>query len=405
MPLTPEAAAYQHAFAEWRAFRSRTFATGLLTVIRNPVVTDPEEITEALRVLPAGECRPLSFAIVMKAGGAWSSATLDRFLGEFLPALSPIEHHTLEANVSRRAVAPEKLPVTVENYPSRIWQRALAHQSAARLQSAAFLATYSLGVLLVESGCHEDEDEPEDAEMETGAVTRIPLGDLDPVFDLVGIPPAGFKELRKRIFNKIAADIEAGDFELLEGQDSMLRAWIQATSATGHEAFAEVVETAARMRAEFTRGKRLLGLYHSIRLGRFLLRLGLRREALRCARTIGITPWEHCWQQQPLSAPFHRRIRDLIIKPGMETDRWLTDPTLACSSMSVPLWLQDGTCRITELTTLFGQARQCPWLYPQLYHVFQWHLALAGNQKALREVAAIDPEGNVGLAIPSSPAI
>ena len=83
----------------------------------------------------------------------------------------------------------------------------------------------------------------------------------------------------------------------------------------------------------------------------------------------------------------------------METDRWLTDPALACSYMSIPLWLQDGICRINQLTSLFGQARQCPWLYPQMNQVFQWHLALASNQNALHEIAAIDPEGQVGLAI------
>jgi hypothetical protein len=102
-----------------------------------------------------------------------------------------------------------------------------------------------------------------------------------------------------------------------------------------------------------------------------------------------------------LSAAFHRRIRRIIIKPGMETDRWLTDPALACSYMSIPLWLQDGICRINQLTSLFGQARQCPWLYPQLNQVFQWHLALAGNQKALHQIATMDPEGQVGLAVPS----
>jgi hypothetical protein len=404
MSLTPEAASYQYAFDVWRAFRSATFATSLLKILRHPAITDPEEIATAVRVLPSIECRPIAFAVAMKAGGGWASATLDRFLHEFLPEMSHCERQTLEAALSRRLTTPERLPSTVETYPSRIWQRALAHQRPARLQSAAFMATSALAALLVESGCHEEDDDLDDesaAEAGTTGRCRISIADLDPVFDLVGICPADFPELKSRIFNKIVADIEAGNFELESGQDVMLRAWAGANTVTGSGAVAEILDEAERMRTEFTRGKRILGLIHSMRLGRFLIRLGMRRDAMRCARTIGRSPWEYGWQQQPLSAAFHCRIRGIIIKPGMEADRWLTDPALASSYMSVPLWLQDGICRIDQLTTLFGQARQCPWLYPQLGHVFQWHLALAGNHQALGEIAALDPEGQVGLAHPS----
>ncbi len=408
MPLTPEAAAYQHAFAEWRAFRTRTFATGLLTVIRNPAVTDPEEIGEALRVLPAGECRPVAFAIVMKGGGAWSSATLDRFCGEFLSALVPIERQTLDASVSRRVMALEKLPVTVENYPSRIWQRALAHQNPARLAAAAFLATHALETLLIESGCHEDEDELfDDADADSGAARsfRVPLGDLDSVFDLVAIAPSEFAKMKNQLWAKLETDTEAGTFVLLEGQVSVLRAWVLAKSELASTAVETVLDEARAMREENTRYGGLRARVRTMRYGRFLLRLGLRREAMRCARAIASSPWVDGWQRQSLSAAFHTRIRDLIIKPGMEIDRWLTDPALASSTMSAPLWLKDGICRLPELLTLFGQAREFPWLFPQLHQIFQWHLALADHDQALREVAAIDPEGDVGLAIPSAPAI
>jgi hypothetical protein len=407
MPLTPEATAYQHARAEWRAFRSATFATSLLTVIRHPAITDPEEIAAALRVLPAAECRPVAFAIAMKAGGGWSSATLDRFCGEFLHAWSPIECQTLEAIVSRRVTAPEKLPATVETYPSRIWQRALAHQNPVRLTVAAFLATHAIETLLIGSGCHDDEEDEDefddDVEADSGAACSfsVPLGDLDSVFDLVAIAPSEFAEMKNRLWAKLETDTVAGTFVLLEGQISVLRAWVQAKPDLTSAAVEAVLDEARGMRDEHTRYGGLRARVRTMRYGRFLLRLGLRREALRCARAIGITPWEHGWQQQALSAKFHRRIRNLIIKPGMETDRWLTEPALACSFMAVPLWLQDGICRIPDLITLFGQARECAWLYPQLHQIFQWHLALAGNHQALCEIAEIDPEGQIGLAVSS----
>ena len=403
MPLSPEAIAYQHALAEWRGFRSRTFATGLLSVIRNPALTDPDEIAEALRVLPAGECRPVAFTIVMKAGGGWSQSMLDGFLDEFLPNLSSVERHTLDATVCHRVTIPEKLPATIENFPSRIWQRALAHQRPARLQTAAFQATDAMMLLLAASGCQEEEPEQEDegGDSEVSYSYRVPIGDLDSVFDLVGIPPASFDELKDKVINKILTEFETGNLRLYEGQGMMVRAWRDGDSQAGHASVGEILAEAIRMREEAARYGGLKARFRTMRLGRFLLRLGFRREAMRCARAIANAPWEHGWQMQALQAAFHTRIRNLIIKPGMASDRWLTDPALACSCMSMPLWLKDGVCRLPELIALFEQAREFPWLYPQLHQIFQWHLALAEYQQALREVTVIDPEGDVGLATPS----
>jgi hypothetical protein len=56
-----------------------------------------------------------------------------------------------------------------------------------------------------------------------------------------------------------------------------------------------------------------------------------------------------------------------------------------------------------ELVKLFNGAQSCPWIFSHLHHVFQWHLALAGKQTALREIETIDPESAGGLASPSSP--
>ena len=42
-----------------------------------------------------------------------------------------------------------------------------------------------------------------------------------------------------------------------------------------------------------------------------------------------------------------------------------------------------------------------PWVFPQLYHIYQWHLAIAGNQAALKEIAAMDRTKDLALTDPS----
>jgi uroporphyrinogen-III synthase len=66
--------------------------------------------------------------------------------------------------------------------------------------------------------------------------------------------------------------------------------------------------------------------------------------------------------------------------------------------MSMPLWLVDPVNRVPDLVELFRKADACPWIFPRLHHVYQWHLALCGKQETLREVEAVDPEFAIGLA-------
>lgn len=66
--------------------------------------------------------------------------------------------------------------------------------------------------------------------------------------------------------------------------------------------------------------------------------------------------------------------------------------------MSIPLWLKDGVSRLPELMGIFSKARECPWVFPRLEHIYQWHLALAGNQKALSEIETMASERSLGLA-------
>lgn len=65
--------------------------------------------------------------------------------------------------------------------------------------------------------------------------------------------------------------------------------------------------------------------------------------------------------------------------------------------MSLPLWLVDGVSRVPELTQLFNQAAAFPWIFPRLYHVFQWHLAIAGKRQALKEVSGMCTDNDLGL--------
>lgn len=75
----------------------------------------------------------------------------------------------------------------------------------------------------------------------------------------------------------------------------------------------------------------------------------------------------------------------------------MTDPALACSAMTIPLWLADGVERVSELTSLLYRAADCPWMFPRLQHIYQWHLAIAGKQAALGEIEQLAPDLAVGL--------
>jgi hypothetical protein len=175
---------------------------------------------------------------------------LDGFLDEFLPNLSSVERHTLDATVSHRVTTPAKLPATVENFPSRMWQRALAQQRPARLQTAAFQATEAMMLLLAASGCQEEEpgQEDEGGDSEVSCSYRVPIGDLDPVFDLVGIPPSSFDELKDKVIDKVLTEFETGNLRLYEGQGMMVRAWRDGGSQADHASVGDILAEAIRMR-------------------------------------------------------------------------------------------------------------------------------------------------------------
>ena len=200
-------------------------------------------------------------------------------------------------------------------------------------------------------------------------------------------------------------DIQNGTFEMSQGQDIAFPAWsfVDAREASVHSA--AVIRQVESTLKELGEKSNLHARHHTRRLGRLLFRLGLRRESMRCAKALGISPWEQGWQFQVIRGSSHTRIRQRLIRPGMDADAWAADPALACSAMSIPLWLMNPASRVPELVRLFENATAFPWVFPRLHQVYQWHLALMDQQDALREIDAIAPDWSVGLANPTSSSI
>lgn len=230
----------------------------------------------------------------------------------------------------------------------------------------------------------------------------VPSGDLPAEADLLAIPPFTLLEMKGRVLEKVYAKFTAGRFSLSDGQDAAFFAWVFADTDEGPDHIALILRHAGIMLERLKDRKSLYSSHHAQRLGRLLFRLGHRRESMRCAKAVGLSPWDEGWQFQSIRGSTHTRIRNRLVRPGTITDTWQTYPSLACSSMSLPLWLRDPINRMPELVKLFNGAQSCPWIFSHLHHVFQWHLALAGKQTALREIETIDPESAGGLASPSS---
>ena len=124
--MTNEIQAYQHALAVWENFHSQSKCP----------VPDEESLTRrgasensidrVLRALPQGEQTPVAFGLFVRFGRNWSPLHQTSFLGEFLPGPSPEERNILKAAAKGAVKRPRKRPVTVEEFPSRIWKRAQA---------------------------------------------------------------------------------------------------------------------------------------------------------------------------------------------------------------------------------------------------------------------------------------
>ena len=368
--------------------------------LQNLETTSAAAIVTALRVLPPLERTPVAFGVFLQAARHWSHVEQALFLGELMPEPSTVELHILKAAACGALLVPAKFPVTLEEFPSRIWQRALASGKPARIESAGHQAVAAMSHLLNQ---HEEAVEcvmPDISKLKIGeeAIFHVPSGDLHPVIDLLGLSPFTLPEMKGRVLDKIIQDVTDGQFSMSKGQDLAFMAWVMADTSEGPARLARVMRQAANTLKKLLERKNLHNSHHGQRLGRLLFRLGLRSASMSFAKALGISPWERGWQHQPITRAAHARLRQILVKPDKVSDAWQRDPALACSAMSVPLWLSEAINRVPALVLLFNQAHACPWIFPRLYHVFQWHLALAGKQKALRKVEAVRADCSVGLA-------
>jgi hypothetical protein len=392
--MHPEFQAYQHALSVWRNFH----ATSKCLMLDEESMSDTDVADSlqgrVLRLLPPVERRPVAFGAFIRFAKDWSPIRQSIFMGEFLPGPCTVERRLLEA-AAKGAIPPQprRIPVTVEEFPSRVWKRAMASGSAERMVGAAYHAFQSI-VRLLEH--HGDEESLEDI-----VPFHLSWGDLPPLIDLLALPPVHTKQLKDCIFERIDEAIRSGRFQPTSKDMSSIKAWSFADHEEGvsllHELVSELRETSVKRIANGT----LSYPYDTRRLGRLMFRVGLRRHAYSCAKALGYSPWESGWQFQIVSAGFHARIRKIILRRGVDGDRWMKEPTLACSAMTIPLWLSDGVERVAELTALFNQAGDCPWIFPHLQAIYQWHLALAGKTAVLGGIEQLAPELSLGLSAAS----
>jgi hypothetical protein len=388
--ICPEIQAYQHALAVWENFHAQSKCPVLDEESLSRRTASENSVDRVLRLLPQGERTPVAFGLFFRYGRNWKPVRQSVFLGEFLPDPSPVERRLLEAAAKGAVKLPEKLPVTVEEFPSRIWKRAQASHCPQRLVTAGWLACNAMFSL------HEQHEN--DTDLEDLMTFRIPSGDLPDVIDLAALSPVRFVDLKNRVIDRLMDETLAGRFQISTEEMPAIKAWALVDTddrAVGIEKLS--AEAQANMESYLIKGG-LRDHHHTRRLGRLMFRFGHRRLASQCAKVLGFSPWAHGWQFQSISGNAHARIRKAILRPDSDTDVWMKDPALASSAMSIPLWLMDGVARVSSLVALFNKAAECPWIFPRLQHIYQWHLALAGKHEELRRIEELAPDLAVGLS-------
>lgn len=388
--MNSESKAYQHALSAWVNFHSQSKCPVFDEESLTRRVATENILDRILRALPPVERTPTAIGLFVRAARNWSSGRKSAFLEEFLPSPSPIVSDLLQASAKGEVNRPRRLPVTLEEFPSRIWQRAQASRSPERLVGAAYLA-FNTMVRLIEQ--HEDDTDLEDL-----MPFWIPSGDLPNLIDLAALPPAYTHHLKDRILEQLMEKLRRGHFQPSFKDLSSIKAWVLLNSEEGPPLIEKLASEARETAEQHIKSGQLRYPYDTCRFGRLMFRFGLRRLSYKCAKALGDSPWINGWHFQVVSADVHSRIRQVILKQNCDVDAWMTDPALACSAMTIPLWLADGVERVSELTSLFYRTADCPWMFPRLQHIYQWHLAIAGKQAALREIEQLAPDLAVGLS-------
>ena len=397
--------AYQYALSQWEAFNAATSSHALVHCLWPAESPPPGQISKILRLLPAAERTPVAFGMFFREGGRWTPIEQTVFLGEFLSGPTPLERQLLEAAARGALPYPENLPVTVDEFPSRIWQRAQATQAPARLVAAACLSVLAMANLLDGYADEPVSDNSDWSQLKPGeeACFFVSAGDVPAALDLVVLTHSSFKELQMRVWDRFVADIPSGGIRISKQMLPLISAWLSMNDPSEYVSKIDRLTMEAHACVEQLLQKvDLRNQAHVTRLGRFMLRIGQRGLAIRCAKATRRSPWLNGWQHQALANAPHARIRNAIINTTAvaNADAWLHDPALACSAMSRPLWLSGTVGRLPELIALFARAADFPWLAPRLYDVFQWHLAISNNIDELLAVEALAPDSALGLATP-----
>lgn len=382
-----ETKAYQHALSVWQNFHSTTRISTVDGSLPTRRIAWEDHQDRILRALPPIERTPSAIGLFVRNARTWSTDRKRGFLAEFVPSPPPVVGELLRAAAMGEVIRPRKLLVTLEEFPSRIWQRTLASRSPERLVGASYLACHAMARLL--------ERHRHDADLRILMPFWDSAGDLPCLIDLAALPPADTQHLKDRILERLMQKLRSGDFQPSFKDMESIKTWVLAESAEGPSLVDSLASEANETAAQRIKNGRLRLPYDTRRLGRLMFRLGFRRHSYHCANALGEPPWKNGWQHQVVSAEFHSRIRQRIHHGN---DTWMSDPALACSSMTIPLWLTDGVERVSSLSSLFFRAAECPWMFPRLQHIYQWHLALAGKQEALREIAQLAPDLAAGLS-------
>jgi hypothetical protein len=378
-------------------------------------------------MLPEGEREPVAFGIYLGGSAGWNAAEREHFRRRFLFGCESAALEVLGKADHGKFQAPVRVPATLEEFPSRIWKRALASGRPGRLAVAGAQALEAI-IRLLESHPGPVDQIPERFLGHLRVNARVDLAeeDLGPraipkrrrietsmsvsgrphtpfELDLIALGPDAGHTLKARMLHHFTGRGFAGEF--LTGRAIMrpLLLWFHCAirDAVPEEPFRESREKLASRKGRWPIDS-ILDAESKI-LGPIAWRCGRRRSAAAFdpLPRPGLRRL-HGWHHLPIQPLRHARIRKFLAeRNGAETETWLTDPGLACSGMSLPLWMADGVCRIGDLCSLMERAGTFPWVFPRLYHVFQWHLALAGRGAELGAIAYRHPGDSWGLDTPT----
>lgn len=220
--LLPESLAYQKALGHWQHFQAAAKNLRLDKILCESSAYGSLEYIEALNFLPFAESRPVAFGTLARFATKFSPQHHARIRELILPDASLVELEALEAVKMGTLALPDKLPVTIEEFPSRIWQRAVASGTPSRLVAAGSQAIDSTLRLLSQIDYISQADDNDDDEV----VYRIDIGDIPEVFDLIALPPRTHLGMKTRLLEGLMAKVEADESTMYKEGFETIPAWV-----------------------------------------------------------------------------------------------------------------------------------------------------------------------------------